>query len=464
VVTLGVYSQVDLPRLVDGATLRVFGVLTVQILAVLMYERRHRSPLLLVLVFVLVFFYLPRVLTLYWAPEWPSSTTLERLRPVHVDDINRTLWFVVAANAAMFLGIVVGQRLRFMPPRKRTTAEGPARTINGRRAFWWLAFTIAYGVYTTLFVPLGVGVELRALRYLGLLLNPILAIVVGIVYVHQTRVTEPGHKGSHVRGIVGLIVLLVLTQTSFGSRSAILTIVQTLLFLLLALGVYRVSRRVVVGSAILLALSVPLFTVATAARMVRAAGDTGVGGMAQAVTETVVGQFVNGRVLLVVRPIMERTAFLDSSVDLVKNAGDYDSVINLPFYARSVVDSLTPGFDVFDTPRASNALSLIYQYQSRDVRRDALAYQSDQFNVYGEYYVLFGVVLGLVAIGLTAWVFQCWLSRIRIADSYSSIVWRYFVVLAFFNWVISFGLDWQIIVGAREAAILAVTLPVLRRS
>jgi len=467
VATLWLYRTGNFPILVNNETLTTFLLLAVEILVILAYERRHRSPLLLVMTFVLVLFYLPRVFSLNWVEPTTVPSALDRLRPVMVDDINEALWFVVLATAAIWLGVALGQHLRFGPrPERQDRADGkPPRQINGRLVFWWLALTLGYGVYVTLVVPLGVGVELRALRFLGLLLNPVLAVVIGLAYVVQVRQAPQGERGSPVAGIIILTGLLAVSQTLFGSRSAILTLVQTMLFLFLAMDIYRIPRRAVVGAGVMLVLAVPIFTVATVARQVRA-GDQGysnAGGQATQVTAVLTRIFNSGNIQSVVAPVVARTAFLDSTVDLIKNRSEYQAVVNLPFYGKSVVDSLTPGFDIFDTPRASNALSLVYRHQLHELRRTAVAYQSDQFNVYGEYHVLFGVPVALFALLVTAWGFQWWLQRVRSADPTSTRVWRYFVVVTFYGWMISFGLDWQIIVGAREAAVVAVVLPLLRR-
>jgi hypothetical protein len=462
------YSVNRLPRLVNDVTLQLFALLVVQVVAMLLYERRYRSPLLLTLTFVLIFFHLPRIVTLYWVPDRPPSAALDRLRPVWVEHINETLWFILLANCAIWVGIAVARHVTFVasdPARRDEAASTPAPAhvgIAGRRVFWFLAATFAYGIYTAVIVPINTSVELRGLRYLGILLNPIIALVVSLAYVHQAR-TQHRQKGESVTGIVVLCVLLAIAQTAFGSRSAILTQVQTLLFLALAMGLSRVPRRAVTVSAVLLMLSVPLFTVATLARSIRTemVADASLREMTGRLADAVVRGF-SGDVLPILRPVFDRTAFLDFSVDLVKNRVDYAQVINLPFYAKSMVDSLTPGFDLFDTPRASNALSLVYRYQLHQMQRQAEAYQSDQFNVYGEYYVLFGPAFGLVALALSAWGFQWWLQRVRSSDLTATNVWRYFVVVAFFNWVISFGLDWQVITGAREAAVIAILLPLLR--
>lgn len=459
------YFVTPLPGLLDQSSLWWFAALILECLAILAYERRHRSPLLLTMMYVVVIFHLTRVMTLSWYEASPASATIDRIRPASVDDINEALAFTLMANAAITLGIILVQRLRMGSPSTTRRPQVPVQIV-GRLLFWYLVATLGYGIYTSIIVPLSPLVELRLLRFLGLAVNPLYATVIATVYLYQARTARGvGPRQPYTTAISVVLVLLVLSWAAFGSRSSLLTLVQTAMFLFFAMGVFRLPKHAVTAAGLLLALSVPLFTIATIARQVRTAygDDVSSSQMANWVAEGVAAKMSWETGLQLLSPVIDRTSFLDYTVDLIKNRAEYRQVVNLSFYGMSIVDGLTPGFDVFDMPRSSNALSFVYRNQMHDLKRLGDTYQSDQFNVYGEYYVLFGPWLSLLALCASGAFFQWWLQRIRSTSHVARAIWRYFVVAVFFNWIISFGVDWLVVNGAREAVLVAILLPLLSR-
>jgi hypothetical protein len=465
--TILFYSQVEFPSLVNVTTLVIYAVLLVQVRIFLSYEKQRRNPFILVLVFVLTFFYFPRIITLYWVDFAHYSLVLYRLRPTTVHDVNATLVFVFFANIFIVLGIIVARSSGV----SRSKAVPDAKPHYGFRLLCLLFVTLIYVLYTSVISPLTVTVEKRGLRFLGLILNPSFFISIAIVFLYQFRSSRPtaGRRLSLKRssiyalGIALLTAVLVVLQILFGSRSAILSLVQLSFFAFLAMGVYRIPRKMLVACGVLLALSVPLFTVSTLSRAIKNAQDTNVRLFEQkdllvsAVTEA----FDATDVARLLGPVLDRTAFLDFSVDLMKNHEAYGTVINPLFYAKSLIDNVTPGFDVFGVPKASNALVYIYNTETADMKRQGDSYQSDQFNAYGEYFVLFGGWASLPAFAFAAFLFESAYRRIRAKGSLAPIVWKYFTIGLFFNWLISFGTDWQIIAATREALLYAVILPIL---
>ena len=60
-------------------------------------------------------------------------------------------------------------------------------------------------------------------------------------------------------------------------------------------------------------------------------------------------------------PIFNRAGFFDYSAEIIAHSDRYKEEFNLATYAKSIIDNLlTPGFDVYDQPKISNALQFIY--------------------------------------------------------------------------------------------------------
>jgi hypothetical protein len=146
-------------------------------------------------------------------------------------------------------------------------------------------------------------------------------------------------------------------------------------------------------------------------------------------------------------PAFSRASFLDFSVDMIKNSNEYTEVVNFNFYVKSLLDNLlTPGFNIFDAPKASNALRGIYTLgRPLSISELLLSYHSDQFNIYGEYYNLFWGWLSMPFIFISAYYFRLTVYYRLRKQSFTNLLLKFFWAKTFYSWLISFGLDWIII-------------------
>jgi hypothetical protein len=111
----------------------------------------------------------------------------------------------------------------------------------------------------------------------------------------------------------------------------------------------------------------------------------------------------------------------------------------------SIIDGLTPGFDVFNVPKSSNSLIGIYGNSGLLKRNDTFYdYQSDQFNVYGEFYVAFYKWFSLIPLFIFSFIFSFFYYKLSNNESIS-LIWKCFILFQFFNWLRSFGTDWLFI-------------------
>ncbi|WP_179123711.1 hypothetical protein [Cylindrospermopsis raciborskii] len=202
---------------------------------------------------------------------------------------------------------------------------------------------------------------------------------------------------------------------------------------------------------LLLALSFPLFIISTTSRQLKSVtSDTT--NLEEQFIQTIElsgSAFRSQSLVSILAPSFSRASFLDTSLDLIKNCNNYRQIINPIFYSKSIIDNaLTPGaVDFFDTPKAANALISIYGNISNiSLRSTRISYQSDQMNIYGEFFVLFYGWFSMPAFFLFTYFFQVifFHNLNREKFDYGRSVLDIFWMNVFFSVLISFGIDWII--------------------
>ena len=150
---------------------------------------------------------------------------------------------------------------------------------------------------------------------------------------------------------------------------------------------------------------------------------------------------------LLYRPIFDRIGFLDYATILIRDPQRFGKSINFTYYFKSIVDNaLTPGFNVFDTPRVSHSLSYISRGEPVPTQKDiTAAYQSDMLTVYGEYYVLFYGYPALIMFFVGSYIFKKIYLSIRSKDVFLFYTYRALVLFVFYNGLNSFGIDWMVL-------------------
>ncbi|MCK9380231.1 MAG: hypothetical protein M0P95_04080 [Sulfuritalea sp.] len=465
--TLIFYGTHELPSLANAFTLLLYFFLSIQLHLFLRYERRRPNPFILILAYVLILFYFTRITTLYWHDLASSSGVLERIREPTVEDINHTLAFIFSANLAIFVGLA-----RYSEKyRLDQIIETPASIRNMEKNVSVFLLLLLASSFYTLFSDSGGGSDSRLLGIVQYLISEHHLFVIGLLILFLPA--TPSAKNNKCEGrnwtllLIGLLVLLVVLKTLSGSRSAILLSVQIVFFCLLAAGKPSISRRSAAVLSAMAFISIPTFAIATYLRIVQAGAiklefygnllpilGSAVDLVRSDLTD-MIGLYV---------PAFDRAAFLDFSVDLIKNSEAYAPVVSITHMFKSTVDAVTPGFDVFDFPLSANAISFIYYgIPSQMSRIDRDFYQSDQFNVYGEYFVIFGGWLSLPIFALVAYIFQKVYSKIKGDTLFQLIVWRFFVLSTFMLWLTSFGTDWIIVATVQNFCIFWIWVYLIKK-
>jgi hypothetical protein len=436
---------------VEPRTLTLGFLLCLQTHVGLILERVRRDPFVLLFAFSMIFYCALRIFTLAVVP---FSLVFDRFG-FGPENANYALVFIIVANVFLYAGLLV---VRFPDGRRIDASEWRAVSPSAVIALMVVAFPLAYfsGDYWTVErLP-------RAVTVLRVLLVPDLIVPMALAYYLLFRKSLTRRAAF---AIGSLLLLEAIAHTLWGSRSAVSVLIQT--FLLVAIAVWssvKVRRRYVLLGVGLLpvvaVLMVAAFAISTYNRLSRQVlGDTqalNVGFAIQSAREGSSG-LVNQGLDVVLPPVLARAGFFDFSAELIAHRDQYSTIINLPGYAKSIIDNvLTPGFDVFDQPRMSNALRFLYLGRGAPSKAWAAEeYHSDQLGIYGEFYTLFAWA-SLPLFFLVPYLLKRFYVRLRAVNPFILAMKRIAVLLVFVKLVDSFGVDW--IIGEMVPFVVAIVL------
>lgn len=420
---------------VDASSVSLALLLCAQTQLALLLERRRRDPFVILLAFEMIFYYALRIVTL---TLYPYSDVFERYPYVPADS-NYALIYILIANACLYAGLfLVKARDDQVIDASSWRARAPGRVVV--LLLFAIAFTYFSGSYWT---PDTIP---RAVSVIAEFLGANIVILMTLAFFLLFRKS----LGSvFALTIGGLVLIDMAVHTLAGSRSAIVVVIQDCILVGLALrGCIRLRLRAVVwGSAllpILLLVLVASFAISTINRSNKE-GTTYLD-LSQAVRQASQSSAIlaSGPSLdIVLPPLFSRAGFFDFAAELIAHRNQYSSVINLTSYAESIIDNvLTPGFDVFDAPKISNALIFVYAQSGTPSKMRVLeAYQSDQLDMYGEFYCLFGYGSLPLLFGL-AYLLKRIYVGISSGGPFRRTVKKVIVLFVFVDLLRSYGLDW----------------------
>lgn len=428
------YYNIGPNEYVDVYTIILTCIFSVQNILMLSYEKTHRDPFLLILILVVTLFYTTRVLTLLYDP-W--SLVLLRY-DFTARDFNHSFLFIIISNIAIFMGLITARR-KIIFRKMDNISFKPGKPLI-------VSLILAFTLFCNYFFILGIESLGRISGFIaGIFLNTGIVLLLTITY---TLINYKYLSGIYKTILLSLFLIFIIITTLYGSRSSFLTLfIITLCAMLSFKGVIRISKRVIVIAVLLLPLMVFSFLVATYLRELRYDPKTVINMERVAFLNDFQLYDSGQEVKLILRPIFDRVGYLSYAADIIANSNEYSKVINFKYYFESVIDNaFTPGFNIFDTPKAANALRYIYLgLKSNPTHKDVIEeYNSDIFTIYGEYYVLFGGYPALVFLFLFSHLFKRFYLAVKTKDLFLYYLYRALILLVFHNWLISFGMDWMV--------------------
>lgn len=424
---------------IDFTTLILLGMLSLQIHLILMFERRNRDPFVLLLALNITFFYLLRILTLAYIP-W--SDVLGRYA-LTVDDINITLLYIFFGIWSIFFGFTF-VKFKILPTKENSKAQRNKR-INPKTIILIFIFTLIAGFYFIFWAGLGRTSFLEVSRldsYINMIINHDVIIILTFTYITTNLKIIPR---KYLFSIFILVIIYILFRIFSGSRGGMITLIMAALFVLLA-----AKNKVSLNKSalfliilIIIPVSMMTFDFATYTRSAlnsQQAEKIAIENFSSSLLSYQIDK--TDGLVSILRPVFSRIGFLDMATDIVSNSNKYDRVINFEYYLKSVIDriGITPGFHVFNVYLATNTLP--YIYNNMDIPMIMESYNSDQFTIFGEYYLLFKGYGSLIVLFAMAYIFKILYLSIKTRDTFSLCFYRAIFLYIFYNfWLNSFGMD-----------------------
>jgi hypothetical protein len=419
----------------DGLSAVLGILLCVQNIAALALEARRRDPFVTLLAFFMTFYFALRIYTLIL---FPFSGVFDRFEYTAADT-DHALVFIIVANLFLYAGL---RAVRFED--NLAVEVGRWRASSPFRAGLLLLVAIGFGFFSTAYwTPENIP---RALNFLVLFIAQWIIILMALSYyiLFRRSFSLPAAIGLALM-VLAEIVLSVLS----GSRSAIVTTVQSIMMVVLAIGgCIRIRASVlalgVMSLPLLMLLAGASFVIATHNRVSKETGEKFTVSRAMEFSRQGAETLQDDRDLAVLLPpIFARGGFFDFAAELIAHRREYSSIFQLSTYYKSIVDNLlTPGFDVYDQPKIGNALEFVYQSMgdpSKIVAEEF--YQSDQLEIYGEFYALYAWA-SLPLFFLVAWLVKRAYVRLKARDPYWLTMKKVVVLFIWVEIINSFGLDW----------------------
>ena len=433
------FVQTQGNEFVDLETIVLAIALCAQTQVALFLESKRRDPFVILLAFDMIFFFAFRVVSLTF---YPFSIVFDRFQ-FGVRDSNYALVFILIANTVLYIGFYLAGPVRIS--KVDSTGWMPKSPV---RVIYLMAAAVIFAYFSGSYwnqdnIP-------RALSFLVIFLDPTITLLMALSYYLLFRKSL---SRKIAVSIAALIASDAAIHTLLGSRGAILVFVQNFIIVSLAvMGGMRLSRKaVLIGIALLPAIATLLivtFVVSTYNRTNKDAGrPLDIGRALELASDSSSGLSAGADLDLILPPIAARTGYFDYSAEIIANRNEYSKVINLSSYGKSIVDNLlTPGFDVYDQPKISNALRFVYQGLGTPSKEwiGGENYQSDQLGIYGEFYGLFGYAC-LPLLLVVAVVFKRVYVRLTARSPFFFAMKRGIVLLVFVWTIDSYGVDWIIL-------------------
>ena len=410
--------------LVNFDSIQLLIALTLQVEFFLLLEEKKRNPLVILTCFNIIFFYSTRLVTLINQDLFGFSGALDRLSYPTADDINNALIYILIANIFIFFGLIFGNNYK----------SNKDNVIFNKIKIPEKKIIILTGLLTLILYNFDFEFNDRFSGIFKILIEPsnLYFIILSSIFF--------GVKDIRLDLILILMLITWLLSILFGgARSGLFIGFQLILISHLSSHKFNINFRFIILGFSLLTLSILLFPIISQLRMYRA----------NEIDILLIDKILNLNFNILniseYNNMFNRIGYLDFTVEMIKNKVVYSTNVNIVSIIKSLFDSLTPGFDIFDQPKMANVLSGIYYGESdRFLRVNYSNYQSDQFGIYGEYYLLFGEYFSLPVLFIISYIFSKAFFYFKNINFYTFIL-KSSILVSFIMLLSSYGIDWLII-------------------
>lgn len=429
---VAVYHNVGASSYVNSTTVILSLVLCVVSLFVISDSKKKDNPLLFVLAWWCLFFYVIRIITLNYTDY---SVCLKRCG-AGVDDVNNGLVLTILCVITLWL---VFRSIK----TTRNKAEIDVRYKPGyvRRALiiYWVTFFI--NVVAEYGLPMS-GLA-SIIRNFILNIFDLLYLLLAYTILIWDRIEK---KEKLYMGLSMLAFIAFVTLS--GSRSGFYSIFKMLLFVFLALGYKKIKRIYIWGVVALVPVMLAFFIYSTYMRqmgMMESSLQDKVGLIEGAIDKT-----ADLETRVVVSPVFDRIGFIDYTTEMMVSKERFKSFVNVGFEFKSIVDNaLSPGFDLFDAPKISNMIDNSYNLSSSKVisktANSSEDYHSDELTAFGESYVLFGFIGGILFMFIAGILFRNVWNKADKKKNEQGLFQKAICLYLFEVFLSSYGYDWLVL-------------------
>ncbi len=425
------YNDYKFNEFIDKNTLILSIIFSIQNIIFLIVQNKNKNPFILILILIISFFYLLRIITLY---SYSYSAVLSR-DDITSLEVNQSLFYILISNLFLNIGFL---SVGFFFKKNKIEKVNKFSPLKLKSSILLLIL-----VMLLIFIN-NIGIGSSELMAFFVLLffhqEAVLLFTFSFVLYYINSISK-----KYIIIYVLLIIFFIIYVTLAGSRSALLTIFTLFLFSILAVrNDLKINILAFIFSVIIIPVSFLFYLTATFNRGLENKINNPLTLISEMNEQNV---FESEKVDFFISRLADRLGFYDYNTILISKPDKYNKVVNAKFYLSSIIDNLlTPGFDIFDTPKASLALGAVANNENA-IKKSKIgeSYQSDMLGIFGEYSVLFNKYFSLLLFFATAFIFQYFYNFFEIFNDFKSILFKSLLLSIFYTWVNSFGIDWIII-------------------
>jgi len=424
-------------RYVNDTTIIIAAIHWVVISISLIIEKQRRNPFaILLILFNLAFFQL-RVLTLT-ITEYSRSINLSGI--VTAKDLNHAFFYIVLSFSMLIIGLFVN---------KINVINKIKYHLNIRQNR--LAVLMLIPIFFIFLFRLKaqfIGNEL--IGYALRIIPPYTMMFISIIYIMRNKIFG---KKNHSSIITLLLVVFAIMLTIIGSRKVIMDLAVFSL-----IGVLTINNKVnfkistLLIMMLVLPLSLFLYDIATYFRYIRYETLVKLGIDYSNYFELLSSYFRESFMETEgFNNIFDRLGFLDFATESITSHELYKPILNPIYYFQSIIDDLSPGITIFNTPLAGQIKQFLYNYG--DVANfdrllsGELKYSSQMFSGYAELFILFGGYASLPIYTIIGYFFVRVFNSINSKNLLLLLLLKSSILLLYFgnqSFLESFGFDWML--------------------
>ena len=404
----------------------------------LYFSKRANNPLLLILIYHLITYYFLRIISIQY---FEYSSVFDRFSGLKTDDVFEGVIIIFFSIAAMFFGWYLAQISNSSKREVKYYDTLPFNRISSIIVFYGFSIGLRLLVNHT---DLGNNSILNI--FSAFLFEPLILFFPILVYFIFTNFAQ---KIASVVFLFLFLFYLLYSVTYIGTRGDLVYLIEVIFFILLASNKLSIKRSLFWPMIVILPLTIfivlNLYVFATLQRQVISNQNVQSSNIITQFTE----RYSSIDISYFISHAAARIGSFDYTIEILANKDKYKNIFNIEYYSQAVVDNvLTPGYDIYDTPRVGQSLVFNYSdlnngFQSRKFLSLENSAHSDEITIIAEVYALMGWASTLFFFVISFFITKIY--NINSKINFKSILVKSVILLFVSKSFHSFGLDWILV-------------------